>query len=260
MRLPRRLSHEDRATLTEHLTELRQRIFLSLIAVALAFGVAYAFRHAILAALNRPIADTQIDKPITFTVGEPFMTSFMISAYAAICVALPVIVYQLWAFIAPAFEEKDQRIMGRLVVFATLLFVAGILFSYFIVLPSAVPFLLGFDSGEYDIQLRARDYYGFVALTSLVMGLVFEMPVILLGLVRIRVLTAEKLRRNRRLGIVICVVVAAALPGVDPITTTMQALPLLLLFEGSIWLATYFERRWALAEARDAELAGTTAT
>ena len=258
MRLPRRLDHGDHATLTEHLTELRQRIFVSLIAVAIAFGVAYAFRTSILAALNRPFEGTQIVKPITFTVGEPFMTSFMISAYAAVCVALPVIVYQLWAFIAPAFDTKDQRVMSRLVVFATLLFVTGILFSYFIVLPSAIPFLLGFDSGEYDIQLRARDYYGFVGLTSIVMGLVFEMPVLLLGLVRIRILTADKLRRNRRLGIVLCVVVAAALPGVDPVTTTMQAVPLLFLFEGSIWLATYFEKRWVLAEARDAELAGTT--
>lgn len=260
MRLPRRLEHGDRASLTEHLTELRQRLFISLIGVAIAFGISYAFRHQILNALNAPIDGTQIAKPTTLGVGEPFMTSFMVSAYAAVCVALPVIVYQLWSFIAPAFDAKDQRVMSRLVLFATILFVGGVLFSYFIVLPSAVPFLLGFDSNEYDIQLQAKNYYGFVGLTSVVMGVVFEMPVILLGLVRIRLLTADKLRRNRRLGIVICVVLAAALPGIDPVTTSMQALPLILLFELSIWLASYFEKRWAVVEPAEAGLAGTPAS
>jgi sec-independent protein translocase protein TatC len=260
LRLPRRLDYGDQATLTEHLTELRQRLFISLAAVAVAFGVAYGFRAQILEALRKPLGDTQILLPTTFSVGEPFMTSFMVSAYAAVCIALPLIVYQLWAFVAPAFEKKDQQVMARLVGFATFLFVGGVLFCYFVVLPSAIPFLLGFDSDQYDIQLRARDYFGFVGLTSVAMGVVFEMPVILLGLVRIRILTAEKLRRNRRLGIVLCVVVAAALPGVDPVTTTFQALPLLLLFELSVQLAGFFEKRWERAALADSELAGSASS
>ena len=102
------------------------------------------------------------------------------------CVALPIIVYQLWAFLAPAFDEKDQKVVSRCVVAATFLFAGGVLFSYFIVLPSATPFLLGFDSDQYDIQLRARDYFSFVGMTSVFTGLVFELPVILLALVRDR--------------------------------------------------------------------------
>ncbi len=121
------------------------------------------------------------------------MTSFMVSLYAAVCVALPIIVYQLWAFLAPAFDEKDQKVVSRCVVAATFLFAGGVLFSYFIVLPSATPFLLGFDSDQYDIQLRARDYYSFVGLTSVFTGIVFELPVILLALVRIGVLSADRL-------------------------------------------------------------------
>jgi sec-independent protein translocase protein TatC len=262
LRLPRRLDPGDRASLVEHLDELRARLIISLAAIATAFGVSYAFRASILEALNRPIRDTQITNPTTFGVAEPFMTSFTVSLYAAVCVALPLIVYQLWAFLAPAFDEKDQKIMSRLVLVGTGLFVAGVLFSYFIVLPSATPFLLGFDSELYDIQLRARDYYSFVGMTSLLTGVIFELPILLLGLVRIGVLSAERLRRSRRIGIVICVAVAAALPGIDPVTTMLQALPLIILFEATIRLAGRFERRWAAqaaaAEAAALESSGVT--
>jgi sec-independent protein translocase protein TatC len=254
LRLPRRLEPGDRASLVEHLDELRARLIISLAAIAAAFGVSYAFRDSILNALNRPIRDTQIENPTTFGVAEPFMTSFTVSLYAAVCVALPMIVYQLWAFLAPAFDDKDQKVMSRLVLIATGLFVSGILFAYFIVLPSATPFLLGFDSELYDIQLRARDYYSFVALTSLLTGVIFELPVLLLGLVRIGVLTADRLRRSRRIGLVICVAIAAALPGIDPVTTMFQALPLIVLFEATIRFAGFFERRWA-AQAAAAEAA-----
>lgn len=262
MRLPRRLTYGDRATLVEHLDELRARLIISIAGVALAFGVSYGFRGQIMEALKRPIRDTQIEDVTTFGVAEPFMTSFMVSLYAALCVALPIIVYQLWAFLAPAFEEKDQKVVSRCVLAATFLFVGGVLFSYFIVLPSATPFLLGFDSDQYDIQLRARDYYSFVGMTSVFTGLVFELPVVLLALVRIGVLSADRLRRSRRIGIVICVAVAAALPGVDPVTTMFQALPLLVLFEATIRLAGFFERRWAAqaaaAEAAALEQSGAT--
>ena len=155
------------------------------------------------------------------------MTSFMVSLYAALAVALPIIAYQLWAFMAPAFEERDQKLISRLVIVATILFVGGIMFSYFVVLPAATPFLLNFDSSQYNIQIRARDYYSFVAITSIAIGILFELPVFILGLTRVGVLSSAKLRKNRRIGIVICFAVAVALPGIDPITTTLQAVPLL---------------------------------
>jgi sec-independent protein translocase protein TatC len=123
------------------------------------------------------------------------------------------------------------------------------MFSYFVALPAATPFLLDFDAEQYDIQLRARDYYSFVAMTSIAIGFLFELPIIILGLVRLGVLSAAKLRRNRRIGIVICFAVAVALPGIDPVTTTIQAVPLLVLFELSIWLAGFFEKRWEKARA-----------
>lgn len=250
MRLPRRLRFGDQVTLTDHLDELRGRLIVSLVGVALAFGFAYGFRGQILNALNKPL-EGQI--PITLSPTEPFMTSFMVSLYAALAVALPIIAYQMWAFLAPAFEEKDQHLISRLIIFATFLFVGGILFSYFIVMPAATPFLLNFDSGYYNIQIRARDYYSFFAITSIAIGILFELPVIILGLCRVGILSSAKLRRNRRIGIVICFAIAVALPGIDPITTTLQAVPLLILFEGSIWLAAFFEKRWAAQAAAEAD-------
>lgn len=250
MRLPRRLDFGDRVTLSEHLDELRGRLIVSLAALAVAFGFAYGFRHQILDALNKPLEGRL---PTTLGVAEPFMTSFMVSMYAALCVALPIIVWQLWSFLAPAFEDQDQRLIARLSVLGTMLFAGGIFFSYYVVLPAATPFLLGFDSSQYIIQIRARDYYSFVGLTSLAIGILFQLPIFILGLCRVGILSSARLRRSRRIGYVLCFAVAVALPGIDPITTTLQAVPLLLLFEGSIWLAVFFEKRWdAAREAAEA--------
>jgi sec-independent protein translocase protein TatC len=251
VRLPRRLSYGDRVTLVEHLDELRARLIISLAAVALAFGLAYGFRKQIIEALDRPLGDTDIFKPTTLGVAEPFMTSFMVSLYAALVVALPVIVWQIWSFLAPAFEEKDQKLVARLGLLGTALFVGGIFFSYFVILPAATPFLLGFDSELYDIQLRARDYYSFVGITSIAVGVIFQLPIFILALSRIGILSSAKLRRQRRLGYVLCFAVAVVLPGIDPVTTTLQAIPILALFEGSIWLTAFFEKRWAAAAAAE---------
>lgn len=215
----------------EHLSELRSRLFISLISVGAAFAITYSFRGYLISWLNRPLHGRE---PITFGVAEPFMTSFKVAAYAALALALPILLWQLWSFVAPAVEEGVQTTIARLVAAATLLFAAGVGFAYFVVLPAAIPFLLGFDDQYYAIAVRAREYYSFATVTIFVVGILFELPVFILALVRLGVLTSERLRRNRRTGIVACVVVAVLLPGVDPMTTTLQAAPLLVLFEGSI--------------------------
>jgi sec-independent protein translocase protein TatC len=126
------------------------------------------------------------------------------------------------------------------------LFAGGIGFGHEIALPAAVHFLTNYDSGVYNIQIRASSYYSFALLSILAVGLVFELPVFILGLVRFRVLTSAKLRRNRRIGYVTMAALAVALPGVDPVTTMFEMAPLMLLFEGSIWVAVIFERRWQM--------------
>jgi sec-independent protein translocase protein TatC len=144
-------------------------------------------------------------------------------------------------------EEHTQRVVSLFVLAGTLLFVAGVAFGYFVVLDQALAFLTTYDDNLYDIQIRASYYYSFVALSLLAMGLMFELPVFVLTLVRLGVLTAARLRRNRRIGYFLMLLIAVLLPTVDPVSLLFETLPLLILFELSIQLATIMERRWAKA-------------
>ncbi len=240
MRLPRRLGHGEEATLVEHLDELRGRLVISLLALACAFAVTWVFHADIIRWLNKPL-NGRI--PTTFSPAEPFMTSFTVSLYAAFLLALPLLFWQAWAFLAPALEEHSQKLIGGLVLFAAVMALLGVGFGYFVVMPPAIHFLTNFDTQLYDIQIRAKDYYNFVSLCLLATALVFEVPMFVLGLTRLRILTTDKLRKNRRIGYATMAVIAVALPGVDPITTTLEMIPLMLLFESSIWLSLLFDRR-----------------
>jgi sec-independent protein translocase protein TatC len=245
VRLPRRVAHGDNLSFVEHLEELRLRLIVSLVAVGVALVGTYAFRKTLIGWLNAPLPDRT--EPVTLSPVEPFMTSLTVAVYAALALALPVLLWQLWSFLAPAFEEHHQSVVARLVLVGTLLFTAGMAFAYWVVLPNAMPFLLGFDAELYNIQLRAREYYSFAATTIFLVGLLFELPMFILAFVRLGILTSRRLRSNRRIGYGICVIVAVLLPGVDFVTMALQILPIVALFEGSIWLAVFFERRWAAA-------------
>jgi sec-independent protein translocase protein TatC len=242
-RLPRRLGHGEEATLVEHLDELRTRLIVSLAALAVGFTVAFIFHAHLIRVLKHALPEDR-RQLITFGVAEPFLTSVTVSFWAGLGLALPVVLWQFWSFLAPAFEEHAQRVVAGFVAFASLLFAAGVAFGYFVALPAAVHFLTNYDSNLYNIQIRARDYYSFAMVVLVAVALVFELPIFVLALVRLGVFTTAKLRRNRRLGYVIMAAIAVALPGVDPVTTTLEMIPLMLLYEGSIWLAVFFERRW----------------
>ncbi len=240
--LPRRLSHGEEATLVEHLDELRSRLIISLLFVVPAFVLAFAFHEDIMEWLTGPLPDDK--RLVTLGVTEPFTTSVKVSLIAAIALALPVLLWQTWAFLAPAVEPHFQRIVVVFVAMATALFACGVLFMYYIVLPRALDFLTSYDDNLYDIQIRASYYYSFAAWTLLAGGLAFLMPVFVLGLVRLRVLTSARLRRNRRMAFVLLLVFAILLPTVDPVSLAFEVVPLVLLFEASIWLSVFMERRW----------------
>jgi sec-independent protein translocase protein TatC len=246
--LPRRLRHGEEATLVEHLGELRTRLVISLLAIAVAFSVVYGFHGQLLDWLNRPLPE-HLRKPTTFGVAEPFITSFMVSFWASLLIALPICMWQLWSFLAPAFQEHSQRLVAGFTAFAAVLLAGGIMFGYFIALPAAVHFLTNYDSNHFNIQIRARDYYSFVITVLFAVGVVFELPIFVLALARLGIVPASKLRRNRRIGYVIVAAVAVALPGIDPVTTLFEMGPLMLLFELSIWLAVFMDRRWKAREA-----------
>jgi sec-independent protein translocase protein TatC len=241
--LPRRLRHGEEATLVEHLGELRARLIVSLGALAVAFIVTYVFHDRILDWLNRPLPDN-LEKPVTFSPIEPFATSILVSLWAALLLALPVLFWQLWAFLAPAFEEHRQRSIALLVAFATLLGLGGVAFGYYVILPPAIHFLTNYDSAQYQILIRARDYYRFVSFVLIGVALAFEVPVFVLALVRLRILSAAQLRHTWRLGIFVMTVIGVILPGVDPVTTILSVIPLVLLYVLSIGLATFLEPRW----------------
>jgi sec-independent protein translocase protein TatC len=254
-RMPRRLGHGESVTLVEHLTELRTRLIVSLLALVAAFALTYTFRQTIIEWLRAPVpANYDLT---TLSPGEPFTTSFMVALYAAFAITIPILVWQLWAFLAPAFEQRSQQTVVRLVAAATVLLFCGMAFAYWVVLPNGVTFLLGFDSELYDTQLRAREYFSFAATVILGVGILFELPIFILGLVRLRILSADRLRRNRRIGIGICLIGVVLLPGVDFVSMGLQSLPILILFEASIWLAIFFEKRWAAQGVLGTPLAGT---
>ena len=243
-RLPRRLGHGEEATLVEHLEELRQRIFVCLGALLVGFIATYAIHRHLLHWLNRPLP-AHVGKPITLGVAEPFLTVMKISLFGGLILAAPVILWQFWGFFAPAVDQRQERRVLYFVFFAAGLLAGGIVFGYFVALPAAVHYLTNFDKTEFNIQLRAKDYYGFTTMVLLAMGIEFELPVFVLSLVRLGILSTRQLRSNRRTGYFIIAVVAVALPGVDPITTVIETVPLWVLYELSIWLSVLMERREA---------------
>lgn len=240
---PRRLDFGEEAPLVDHLTELRHRVIFSLVTLVAAFAVTYAFRHTVIGWLETPLPDEQEGKLVTLSPAEPFITSLMVSLYAAGIIALPMIIYQVWAFFAPALSPTNQRKIVGLTIFATLLAGAGLVFGYFIALPAAVKFLTSYDNELYQTQIRARDYFSFASTVMIAVAVVFELPIVILGLVMVRVLSYKKLKKNRRLGYVLMAGLAVALPGIDPVTTVLEMIPLMVLFEGSIWMAWWIERK-----------------
>ncbi len=240
--LPRRLQHGEEATLVEHLDELRTRIIIGLIAIVPAFALTFAFHERIMRWLTVPLPNDKV--LVTLGVTEPFTTSVKVSLIAALAITLPVILWQVWAFFAPAVEEHYQRVVVVLVLIGTALFALGIVFMYYVVLPRALDFLTSYDDELYDIQIRAGYYYTFVALVLLGGGLMFLLPIVVLGLVRLRILSSDRLRRNRRIAFVLLLVFAALLPTVDPVSLALEVTPLMLLFELSIWASVFMERRW----------------
>ena len=246
------VEHDERLTLVDHLDELRSRLILC----AVGFGVAFALtawqNHKVLEIVNRPLPENT-PEPITFGVTEPFTTTLTNAAYFAILLALPFVLYQIYAFVLPAFSPRERKVATPLMVMAPVLFVAGVVFCYFVVLPPATQFLLGFNSSEFNTQVRARDYYSFVTLTMAAMGLGFQVPVAILAAVRLGITSPEKLRKNRRYAVLIIAIVAAFLPTIDPVTLILEMIPMLLLYEFSILLAVW------VGKQADAPTEATTA-
>jgi sec-independent protein translocase protein TatC len=236
----RPISHEDRLSVVDHLDELRSRLIISLVAFCIAWALTMWQNDLVLQIMNAPLPDGK--EPITLGPAEAFTTTLMNAAYFALIIAAPVVLYQLYAFILPAFSPSERRVATPLLILVPVLFIAGVVFCYFVVLGPALHFLLNFNADEFNTQVRAKDYYSFVSLIMIAMGLGFQIPVGILAACKIGITNAQKLRRNRRYAIVVIVILASLLPTLDPVTLMLESLPFYLLYELSIVLASRWGR------------------
>jgi sec-independent protein translocase protein TatC len=306
----RTIGHEDRLSLVDHLEELRTRLIVSAVVLAVAFGICLWQNHALLRIINEPLkAQTQKqvekgqgtvgqavlaqrgllnlagstqaalgiltkpgsglsaqaraqltplisqmkadvakvprnpvgDNPATLGIGEAFTATVTVTLYFALIVSLPLILFELYGFILPALAPHERRVAMPLLIAVPFLFAAGVAFGYFVVLPAAIHFFVNFNSSEFNVLVQANPYYSFAATILLAMGLVFQVPVVIVGATRVGIVTPRQLRKGRRYAVVACAAVAAFLPG-DVITLVLETVPLYLLYEVSILIAALVGR------------------
>lgn len=190
-----------------------------------------------------------VRRPVTLGVGEPFFATFRVAAWAALLLCFPILLWQAYAFVLPAFSPRERQVALPLMMLVPFLFVAGVLFAYYVVVPNAIDFLQNYNDDNFDILIQARDLYRFTIMVCLVLGLLFQIPIGILLLTRMEIVTVAQLRANRRYAILVIAVMAMFLPGQDPITMLLAMAPLVVLYEGSILLAALLQRRSARAAA-----------
>jgi sec-independent protein translocase protein TatC len=242
--MPRRVkavSHEDRLTLVEHLDELRSRLIVCVAVFGVALALCFWQNNLLLEIASKPLPSNH-EKLLTFGITEPFTTTLTVSVYGALALSLPFLLYQLYAYVLPAFSDAERKVVLPILLLFPVLFLAGLAFAYFVVMPAAVKFLLNFNDSQFNVQVRARDYYSFFSMTMISAGLIFQLPLAILAVVRLGIVRVEQLSSNRRYAYLAIAILAAALPGVDPVSMLIEMVPLLVLYELSILLARAFGR------------------
>lgn len=236
---PRRARSDDRLHLTEHLDELRRRLIVSALALVVAFAGMYAIHDSLIDFLTWPLPGDHYQL-ITLSPTEPFFTTLKVSFWAAVIIALPIWLYQAYAFIIPAVADQSRRVMLAIVTGLAGLFLAGVAFGYAVVLPVALKFLTGFGGDTFNAQLRAGEYFGFATSMLLASGLMFEVPIAMTALARMGVVTAAMYRKQWRIALVGIAAIAAILPGGDPISMGLLMLPQFVLYAIGIALSAKF--------------------
>jgi len=239
---------ERRMPFLDHLEELRWTIIRSLLAISLTSVVCYFFSRQIIEILRYPGPKDM--KLIFLSPTEGFMIYIKVSIFAGLIVALPYVAYQFWKFIVPGLLEKERRLVSPIVLYTVLCFLVGAAFAYFLIIPFGLRFLMSFQTDFLEANITIGKYLGFVVTLLLVFGVVFELPVLAYLLTHIGLLTPEFLRSKRRYGIVIIFIVAAILTPPDAFTQTMLAIPLMLLYEISIWVSASVRKKKIAREAK----------
>lgn len=223
----------------EHLEELRKRIVVAVIAVFVTAMCSYYFWRPLLKLVKRPL-------PAGYTlhymnVMEPFIGRFRIAIFAGIFLAFPILMYEFLAFVAPAMKSKEKRFMYPALVLMTVLFICGVIFGFYYLLPVSVKWLFGQGEGQLSAMITFDGYVNFVALFLLAMGVGFETPIVILFLIKIGAVKPQTLRKNWRIAYVTILTLAAIItPDWSPITMIVMAIPMLILYELSLVLARVF--------------------
>ncbi|MBE0428585.1 MAG: twin-arginine translocase subunit TatC [Thermoleophilia bacterium] len=228
-------------SLIEHLDELRRRIIISVVAIAVGTIGCFIFKGPLLRLLIAPLSDMEM-RLITLSPTESFMTVFKVAIYGGLIVASPVIIYQIWAFVAPGLKKRERRITLTAASFTTLLFFAGVAFAWFLVLPRGLEFLLNYESGIFDQQVQASRYFSFVAMFLFAFGLVFELPAMIVTLSWVGIVNARTLSTKRKYAILLGAVISASLTPADVFSMVALFMPFLLLYEISLVLVRLIER------------------
>lgn len=239
----------------EHLEELRKRIIISMVALAVGTTACFIFKGRVLALLIEPLGGRRL---ITLAPAESFMTVFKVAAYGGLIAASPVIIYQIWAFVAPGLKTHERRSALLATILTSTLFFAGVVFAWFLVLPRGLDFLLSYESGTFDQQVQAARYFSFVMMFLLGFGLVFELPAMIITLARLGLVRAETMSRHRKYIYLAGAVISAALtPGQDLFSMLAMIIPFILLFEISVFISRYIQKKPGPEEGGDGAVGET---
>jgi len=227
---------DRKMSLIGHLEELRRRLIICIVSVLVCSIFSYVYAEKILAILKRPFPHSLV----FISPQEPFIITLKVAVFAGIILALPMIIYQAWQFVSLALKQKEKRYLLFYGPFSLLLFLSGASFAYFLAIPVGLRFLLSFGGGSLEPMISINKYLSFITVMILTFGIVFELPLVSLFLVRIGIISPQFLAKNRKVAIIAIFVLAAILtPSIDAFTQIVMAVPLAILYEVSIWLAKW---------------------
>ena len=231
------VARDKELSLIQHLDELRRRMYVMAIGVGVMTAISFTFAETMIRILLLPSGQVSC---ITLAPTEGFATFMRVALFSGIALAMPIIVWQVFAYVDPALMPKERRFVFRLGPFVVLLFVLGMLFCYFLLLPQALGFLLNFGGGVFQTELRCAEYISFATTFILLLGVVFEVPAVMFALVKVRVVSRDRLAGVRRFVFLGVFVVAAIItPTPDPFNQSLVAIPMYLLYELGLFLSRF---------------------
>lgn len=246
---------DDKLPLTAHLEELRKRITFVLIAMGIGFGISYFFSKELFDILMIPLVEAlPPDTTLIFTgVTEAFITYLKVALVSGVFLSTPVILYQLWAFLAPGLYDNEKKGFFPIILFSTFFFVGGALFGYFVIFPFGFQYFLGFATDFIKPMPSVKEYFSFSIKLLFAFGVVFELPLFILFLSRLGIVTYKQLRSFRKYAILLIFAVAAVITPPDVLSQIMLGLPMIVLYEVGIIVAKLFGKKKKEVDNEDTE-------